>query len=138
MMQFLLPIRVYYEDTDAGGVVHHSSYIKFFERARTEAFRQQGIELNELLSAYGLTFVVHSLTVKYLKPAYLDQLLYVSAEINMIGFASISYNQRVYLERPNGELICEAKIRLACIDKIFKPTALPEILKRLEGKSGNN
>lgn len=128
MLQFGLPVRVYFEDTDSGGVVHHTSYIKFFERGRIEAFRTTGIELNKLHSDYDAQFVVHSIEIQYLKPAFLDQLLYVSTEIVDVGFASISYNQKAYLEVPEGLLLCKANIRLACINRQFRPRRLPEVL----------
>jgi len=92
---FILPIRVYYEDTDAGGVVYHSNYINFFERARTEWLRQLGYELDELANHEQLIFVVRSLKCDYLRPAKFNDELFVSAEIIELGKTSIQFEQKV-------------------------------------------
>jgi len=92
---FLLPIRVYYEDTDAGGVVYHSNYISFFERARTEWLRQLGYELDELAQDEGVLFVVRAVTCDYLRPALFNNELFVSAEIRELGKTSIQFTQKV-------------------------------------------
>ncbi|MEE9444219.1 MAG: tol-pal system-associated acyl-CoA thioesterase [Cocleimonas sp.] len=92
---FILPIRVYYEDTDAGGVVYHSNYINFFERARTEWLRQLGYELDELAQNEQLIFVVRALSCDYLRPAKFNDELFVSAEIIELGKTSIQFEQKV-------------------------------------------
>lgn len=92
---FLLPVRVYYEDTDAGGVVYHSNYISFFERARTEWLRQLGYELDELAHDEGIIFVVRAVTCDYLRPALFNDELFVSAEIKALGKTSIQFTQKV-------------------------------------------
>lgn len=128
MQSHLLPIRIYYEDTDAGGIVHHANYLKFFDRARTESLRDLGFELVSLLSDYNTQFAVHSAQLQFLQPARLDQLLYVVTEIAEVRGASIRYNQRIHLETLLGPVICRAEIRLACLDGQHRPRGLPEIL----------
>lgn len=128
VQKHLLPIRVYYEDTDSGGIVYHANYLKYFERARVEALRTLGIELINLYEAHDAQFVVRSLTLEFLQPARLDQLLYVVTEVTEVRGASIMYNQEVHLSAPNGVLLCSAKIRLACLDKELRPRGLPSVL----------
>jgi len=129
--QHILPIRVYYEDTDAGGIVYHANYLKFFERARVESLRAQGFELNKLLFEQDAQFVVHFVELEYLQPARLDQLLYVTTEMIEVRHASIGYNQKVFLESvDDGCLLCKARIRLACLNSQQRPRGLPEILTR--------
>lgn len=126
--QFL--IRVYYEDTDVGGIVYHSKYLNFFERGRAESLREKGFDLVSLYSNYGVHFVVHSAKIEFLQPARLDQLLYVMTAVGEVKQASILYDQKVFLEDEKGRLLCQAKIRVACLDKAFRPIALPEPLLR--------
>lgn len=128
MQQHILPIRVYFEDTDLGGIVHHSNYIKYFERGRIEAFRTQGFELSGLLRDWNAQFVVHSLDIQYLHSATLDQLLYIVTKVTEVRYASIRYNQAVYLEGQDGLLICKANIVLACVDNNRRARRLPKIL----------
>lgn len=129
-MRSILPIRTYYEDTDAGGLVYHANYLKFFERGRVESLRELGFELNKLLSEQDVQFVVHSLSIEFLQAARLDQLLYVVTEIEEVGYASIRYNQEVYLEKEGGILSCKANVRLACLNSQLRPKGLPDILLR--------
>lgn len=128
MKSSILTVRVYYEDTDEQGIVYHANYLKFFERGRVEAFRSAEIELRKLLSDYDTQFVVQSLEVKYLQPAYLDQLLYIVTEVESVGSASVRYHQKAYLGTKHGSLLCEAKVRLACIDSKYRVKKLPKIL----------
>lgn len=128
MSTHILPIRVYYEDTDTAGIVYHGNYLNYFERARTESLRELGFELVTLLSDHNTQFVVHSAFLEFLQPARLDQLLYVLTEIEEVRHASILYNQSVYLEAPEGTPICKAKIKIACLDSKLQVRALPEIL----------
>lgn len=125
-----LLIRVYYEDTDVGGIVYHSKYLNYFERARTEALREQGFDLVSLYSNYGLHFVVHSAKIDYLRPARLDQLLTVKTRPEELRSASILYDQKIFLQEEVGLLLCQAKIRIACVDKHFRPCGLPKPLSR--------
>ena len=109
---FSLPVRVYYEDTDAAGVVYYASYLKFLERARTECLRAMGYEQHRL-AAQGIAFAVRAISAEYLKPARLDDLLEVVSGIGSLGRAQVVFVQRV--ER-NDEILLEATVRIACFD----------------------
>ncbi|BBG61563.1 tol-pal system-associated acyl-CoA thioesterase [Providencia rustigianii] len=123
-MLFRWPVRVYYEDTDAGGVVYHARYLAFFERARTEMLRNKGINQQSLL-AENLGFVVRNMTIDFIKGARLDDLLEVETEIVEIKRASLKFQQR--LVDSQGNLLCGATALIACVDiSKMKPKALPE------------
>lgn len=107
-----LAIRVYYEDTDAGGVVYYANYLRFMERARTEWLRALGFEQSALM-ARNIAFAVRSAAVEYLKPARLDDELVVVSAVESLGRAQIVFHQRVEC---GGELMVDAKIRVACFD----------------------
>ena len=107
------PLRVYYEDTDAGGIVYYANYFKFAERARTEMLRDVGIESSTLMAEHGLVFAVRSLSADYKKPARLDDSLEVRTTIEEIGGASMTGRQRVM--RGDEELV-DMTIRLVCMD----------------------
>ncbi len=139
---FILPIRVYYEDTDAGGVVYHSNYINFFERARTEWLRQLGYELDELARDEQLIFVVRAVSCEYLRPAIFNDELFVSAEIINRGNTSIQFEQKVMRASKEGDETEDAYITLAkgmvtvvSVDSNkFKPKRLPKyIIETIEG-----
>ncbi len=122
---FSLPVRVYYEDTDAAGVVYYASYLKFLERARTECLRTMGYE-QHLLATEGIAFAVRAISVEYLKPARLDDLLEVVSSIGPLGRAQVVFVQRV--ER-NGEILLEATVRIACFDPLRgKAKAMPKAI----------
>ncbi|MCU6226818.1 tol-pal system-associated acyl-CoA thioesterase, partial [Morganella morganii] len=104
---FSWPIRVYYEDTDAGGVVYHGQYLAFLERARTEMLRERGFHQQRLLEEQ-LGFVVRKLTIDYHHPARLDDLLEVRSEITDIRRASLTFTQT--LMHKNGTLLCRAEV----------------------------
>ena len=126
---FFWPVRVYYEDTDAGGVVYYANYLKFFERARTERLRQIGFEQDELRQSLGVLFVVKSVQVNYLKPAHFNDSLLVSAQVAEVKRASLLFAQEIRLETPTGEKLCEATIRVACLsDAERKPAPIPGLL----------
>lgn len=120
--------RVYYEDTDAGGVVYYVNYLKFMERARTERLRTLGVAQSQL-AEQGLLFVVHSAEARYLAPARLDDELVVSAEVVELNRASLVFAQQV--RRTSDEaLLCEGRITVACVRAdSFKPRAMPEALR---------
>lgn len=121
---FSWPIRVYYEDTDAGGVVYHGQYLAFFERARTEMLRERGFHQQRLLEEQ-LGFVVRKLTIDYHHPARLDDLLEVRSEITDIRRASLTFTQT--LMHKNGTFLCRAEVLVACVNiSLMKPVALPE------------
>ena len=120
---FAFPVRIYYEDTDAGGVVYHANYLRFMERARTEWLRIQGYELNRLEQEYGFLFAVRSANIDYIKPARLNDLLNIQVSIARTGKASLDIDHEVYRDE---EILCRARIKLAGIDvDSFRPKALP-------------
>lgn len=124
---FSLPIRVYFQDTDAGGVVYHANYLNFMERARTEWLRTQGYSNAGLMKEFGAVFVVRSLKLDYLKPALLDDLLDVTAQINDVGRSRISLAQTV---RRGEEVLTEAEVHLVCVSlESFRPVSVPEVLR---------
>ena len=94
-IHFKIPIRVYYEDTDAGGVVYHSNYINYFERARTEWLRALGFEQDQLISEHKFAFVVQALDCEYLRPALFNDELFVTADIRALGKTSVVFKQQV-------------------------------------------
>ena len=125
--QQTIPIRIYYEDTDAGGVVYHARYLHFFERARTEYFRSIGFTQQVLLREQQIAFVVKSLVIDYKFPAKLDDWLFVEMEIVAIKGATILFKQ--YLKRDT-DVLSMADVKVACVDlNKMKPVAIPEELK---------
>ncbi len=119
----MLPVRVYYEDTDAAGVVYYANYLRYCERARTEWLREAGIEQQRLRDESGIVFVVRALTAEYLAPAWLDDALLVVSTLAKTGHASIVFSQAVM--RGESRLF-EAQITVACVDwRKKKATALP-------------
>lgn len=126
---FTWPIRVYYEDTDAGGVVFHSNYLNFFERARTEMLRALGHEQDALRADYGILFVVRSLQIDYLKPARFNDMLLVSARLIESKKASLVFEQEI--TRGDETLLCKGIFRIACLDaSAMTPKAIPQHLFR--------
>lgn len=123
-MLFCWPIRIYYEDTDAGGVVYHARYAHFFERARTEMLREKGFEQQKLRKE-NLAFIVRKMTIDYLHPAKLDDLLTVETIITYVQLTSLAFLQRLINQQ--GKEICTAEIVIVSIDTFkMKPTRLPE------------
>lgn len=126
---FTLPLRVYYEDTDAGGVVYYANYLKFCERARTEWLRRLGVSQQALLDESGLAFVVRSVQADYLAPARLDDALEIATRIGALRRASLLFEQEI---RRGAELLFTARVLLASIDLgRHKPIALPASLHAL-------
>lgn len=124
--EFVFPIRVYYEDTDAGGVVYYANYLKFFERARTEWLRSLGFEQDALAGDTGLIFVVRGLDIQYRKPARLDDVLLVRSKVARLGKASIDFLQ--ICER-GGERLASGQVQVACVDRhSLRPAAMPAAL----------
>jgi acyl-CoA thioester hydrolase len=121
-------VRVYYQDTDAGGVVFHAQYLSFMERARTELLNEAGIDLARIAEERRVLFVVFKLAVRYHKAARLNERLSVSAEVVKMGRASVVFRQRV--ERGD-ELLVEADVTLALVDRDrMLPTRFPEELEQ--------
>ena len=116
-------IRIYYEDTDAAGIVYYANYLKFIERSRTEWLRCCGIELSDVEAREGCQFAVSHIDARYHKPAQLDDLLDSRVSVERVGKASLVLDQRI---TKHGELLFSARVTLACIDSTrFKPRAMP-------------
>ena len=135
LREFSWPVRVYYEDTDSGGVVYYSNYLKFMERARTELLRSIGYEQNQLQQELGILFAVHSANIRYKKPARFNDELNVITSISSLGKVSICFKQAVYLKSIDkvGEtivstsgLLSTAEIKIACLNATkFTPQSIP-------------
>ena len=127
---FSWPIRIYWEDTDAGGIVYYANYLKFMERARSEWLRSIGIEQSELLQQ-GLMFVVVDVEVHFHKPARYGELLQVTAGIETLSRASLTFDQQVLREQASAEpqVLLTGRVRVACLDAVkFRPRPLPDIV----------
>ncbi len=125
---FAIEVRVYYQDTDAGGVVFHAQYLAFMERARTELLNQAGIDLSRLSDERRVMFMVHELSARFHQPAGLNDLVSVSAEVVKMGRASVVFRQRVERGRA---LLVEAEVTLAVVDRVrMRPARMPEELKK--------
>ncbi|OGI40000.1 MAG: tol-pal system-associated acyl-CoA thioesterase [Candidatus Muproteobacteria bacterium RBG_16_62_13] len=123
---FSTPIRVYYEDTDAGGVVYYANYLRFMERARTEWLRALGFEQDELSRDPGVVFAVRSCNLEFRKPARFNELLEVTVRIAARGGASLTFAQQI---RRDGTVLCEGEVLVACLDaQRFTPRPLPSVL----------
>ncbi len=126
---FTWPVRVYWEDTDAGGIVFYANYLKFFERARTEWLRSLGIEQGLLRETTGGIFVVSETAVRYHLPARLDDELLVTASLTEKGRASLTINQRALLRADATKVLCEGSIRIGWVDAAtLKPARIPQNL----------
>ena len=126
MSKFIWQVRVYYEDTDAGGVVYYANYLAYMERARSEWLRTLGFDNQMLADQQGVVFAVRRASVDYLQPARLDELLDVSLTLKKKRRASLLFEQQV---RRGDELLCQGEILLACVDaSSFKPTAIPQTI----------
>ncbi|MEY3502983.1 MAG: tol-pal system-associated acyl-CoA thioesterase [Pseudomonadota bacterium] len=132
-MSFAFPIRVYWEDTDAGGIVFYANYLKFFERARTEWLRHLGIEQQALRETTGGMFVVVETQLKYHRPAQLDDLLSVNASMLNKGRSSMVIAQQAWRQADTPVLLCEGSIRIGWVQaSTLKPERIPtSILERL-------
>lgn len=130
-----LDIRVYYEDTDAGGVMYYANYLKFFERGRTEWLRRLGVNQSELAAKEHRLFVIKKVEIQYRKPARLDDLLVIHSQITRLGRASIHFDQSAFC---GGELLCESSIQVGCVDaNTFRPAGLTHELRTLLEKAQN-
>ncbi len=121
------PVRVYYEDTDAGGIVYYANYLKFAERARTELLRTNGIENGELMNTQRVAFAVRECHADFIKPARLDDVLEVRTRIVEIGGASLRMHQDICC---NGEVLVAVHVKLACMDlDSGAPKRLPAVVR---------
>ena len=125
------PVRVYWEDTDAGGIVFYANYLKFFERARTEWLRALGHSQQEMVDTTGCMFVVQDTHVRYLRPARLDDLLVVTVDVTERGKASLRIRQQAWC---GDRLLAEGEIRIGCVERAtMKPHRIPSpILEAIE------
>ena len=127
---FVLPVRVYYEDTDAAGMVYYANYLKFMERARTEWLRQLGFQQSRMVEVQGVAFVARSAAVDYLKPARLDDLLEIDTRVASVGRAQVVFDQRVLR---GAEILAQGLMRIACVNpaRDSRACALPSDLLAL-------
>ncbi len=125
---FAFPVRIYWEDTDAGGIVFYANYLKFFERARTEWLRSLGLVQSQLREETGGIFIVSETSLRYLQPARLDDELIVTAQLQEAGRASLIIAQQAR-NRTSGALLCEASIRIGWVDaQTLRPARIPHLL----------
>ena len=124
--QFSWPVRVYYEDTDAGGIVYYGNYLKFMERARTEWLRSRGIDVARLADTDRLMFTVRAITLDFLKPARLSDNLDVAVAVGRMRKVSVELEHAVVRA---GDVLCTGQVRLACVDvDTLRPKAVPKTL----------
>jgi acyl-CoA thioester hydrolase len=130
---FTWPVRVYYEDTDSGGVVYYANYLRFLERARTEWLRALGFEQTALAAVHRVVFVVRAISLEYLKPSRIDDALSVSIERVEAGASRIALAQCV---TRNGEALVTAQVELACVNtETFRPVRIPgPVIDRIGNK----
>ena len=122
----VLPLRIYYEDTDSGGMVYYANYLKFAERARTEMLRLAGFDHGAITDRFGLAFVVRDCTVSYKSPAHLDDLLEVRSCFLEVGGASLTAEQLICRETTE---LARLDVRLACMTGGGRPSRIPELLR---------
>jgi len=120
-------IRVYFEDTDAAGIVYYANYLKFAERARTDMLRDRGISHADMMTQDGLVLVVRRCSIDYLRPAKLDDMLTIETEVAKFGGASVDLVQRVLR---GAELLAELKVLVVCIDRNGRPHRIPDSVRR--------
>ena len=125
---FSFPVRIYFEDTDSGGVVYHSNYLKFMERARTEWFRSLGIDQRQLKHNEHIMFVVHRINIQFKFPARFNDDLIVKSELIDVGSSKVEFRQMIY---KHNEMLIDANVDIACIDsEKFKPVRIPSTIKQ--------
>ncbi len=134
METFIWPVRVYYEDTDSGGVVYYANYLKFMERARTEWLRAHGFEQDALLRDQRLLFAVRALNVDYHRPARFNDQLEVVSRVAETGGASLTFAQTIR-RTGSADLLCSARVKVACLDADrFQPRRTPwELVREIAG-----
>jgi acyl-CoA thioester hydrolase len=126
---FSWPVRVYWEDTDAGGIVYYANYLKFFERARTEWLRAKGIHQQALREETGGMFVVSQAQINYLKSARLDDELLLTTSLIQTGRVAMTIYQEARRKQPQHQaLLCQATIRASWVSAVGKPTRIPQVI----------
>jgi acyl-CoA thioester hydrolase len=134
---FTWQARVYWEDTDAGGIVYYANYLKFLERARSEWLRSRGISQSALALDPGILFSVVAVEAQYQRPARLDDVLSISCEPVRDGGASVAFVQRIWRDGTNREQLLQSTVRVACLDaRSLKPRRLPAVILRELPASG--
>ena len=122
-----MAIRVYYEDTDAGGIVFYANYLKFMERGRTEWLRSVGVNQSEVALEFQRVFIVTGLDIRYKQPAKLDDLLEINSAVTRFGRASLHFTQTI---TRHGELLAESNIQIGCVDTVkMRVAAIPESVR---------
>ena len=127
MNEFSYKLKVYYEDTDAGGVVYYANYLKFFERARTEAIAEIGLSNKKLLDEFGILIIVKSCNINYKKSAKLEDQIEIKSSVTSLSYKSFKMRQKALRDH---ELITDCEIHLVIVDKKGKPSKIPEMLKQ--------
>tara|TARA_B100001057_G_scaffold429216_1_gene455188 strand:+ start:1150 stop:1548 length:399 start_codon:yes stop_codon:yes gene_type:complete len=127
MEEFKYKVKVFYEDTDAGGVVYYANYLKFFERARTEAIAEIGLSNKKLLDEFGVLIIVKSCNIDYKKPAKLEDQLEIKSIISSISNSSFKMTQKVFRD---DDLLTSSEIHLVIVDKKGKPSRIPDELRK--------
>jgi len=127
------PIRIYYEDTDHGGVVYYANYLKFMERGRTEFLRTHNIDLDQVHNDYGIMFVVTEVNIRYKGAAHFNDLINVETLLTKASGARITFIQRIYSKQVEDKniLLTDATVRLACVNREGKPCLIPKALLTL-------
>lgn len=135
MSDFVWPVRVYFEDTDSGGVVYYANYLKFMERARTEWLRSLGFEQDSLVLDHKVLFVVRTVALQYRRPARFNDLLRVASRVVDAHGAEMVFEQTVAREARPDEALCSGRIEIACVDpETFRPKRIPRpILTEVTG-----
>ena len=128
-MNFEWPVRVYYEDTDSGGVVYYANYLKFMERARTEFLRELGFQQDQLIQQQNIIFAVRSVQLDYKNPARFNDELTVTARLLELKKASMLFEQAITKNDQPNLILCQGHIRIACLKAdTFKPCAIPKAI----------
>lgn len=132
---FSIPVRIYWEDTDAGGIVYYANYFKFMERARTDWLRSLGIEQEVFREEHGRLFVVVDVEAHFRRPARYGELLHVTCEVAETARASVTFKQEIFRRGVGGELLLDGRVRVACLDaESYRPRPLPDRLLQEKGE----
>lgn len=127
----IYPIDIFYDDTDALGIVYHANFIKYMERARTMLFKEKNMSLATVTEAHQILFVVKRIEIEYLKPVKLLQKIHVLSEVSDLSRASLTFNQRICFDPTNMDtIICSGKVVIVCTNKELKPCPIPEKIVR--------
>lgn len=125
---FVHPVRIYYQDTDAGGVVYHASYLNFMERARYEWLRELGFTVDTMIQSYKMIFLIRSLSIEYFKPAVLDDLLDITVKVMEVGRSRITLQQQILREQGT---LASAIVHAVCVGaETLKPVSIPGPLRQ--------